>query len=100
VKLLRVFFVSVCLAVLASACAPNLCQRKHTVMTSSACSGKSLAYSPDTLCERNLDVCNANQLAAFKAYVRCLEAMKMCSFEAVNQCAAAHRGGVNLQCAG
>ena len=69
-------------------------------MTSAACSGKSLAYSPDTLCERNLDVCNANQLAAFKAYVQCLEAMKMCSFEAVGQCAAAHPGGVNLQCAG
>ncbi|MCB9655949.1 MAG: hypothetical protein H6729_17620 [Deltaproteobacteria bacterium] len=79
-------------------CAANLCERKNTFFER-RCAGTDLTYSPDPLCEPNLENCNEGQLRAFEGYVRCLEAANVCSMEIVSQCAAQHAPGVNLQCA-
>jgi hypothetical protein len=82
-----------------SACGANLCQRKDRVLTRK-CEGTDVTYSPDTLCERNLDVCGEGKLRLFEQYVQCLEAINVCSLETINGCASKYPGGVNLQCAG
>lgn len=81
-----------------SACAANLCERKNNWL-SARCAGTDVTWSPDTLCEQNLDRCNTGQLQMFEKYVQCLESQSACSLDVLGQCGQAYPGGVNLQCA-
>ncbi|MCA9551655.1 MAG: hypothetical protein KC933_16580 [Myxococcales bacterium] len=80
-----------------SACAAGLCERKDTFMRST-CSGTSMTYHGDPMCERKIAKCNEGQLAQFRGYVECLEAQNVCSMEALASCAEKWPGGVNLAC--
>ncbi|MEE2903887.1 MAG: hypothetical protein VYC39_16285 [Myxococcota bacterium] len=80
-----------------SACA-NLCQRRDRVLTR-MCDGTGVVFQPDMMCEANLDNCSEGKLRQFEAYVECIEAMNVCSLEAINACASKYPGGRNLQCA-
>ncbi len=97
--LLRSIFLVATLAFGASACAGNLCERRASYL-SDRCAGTGVVYTPDALCERNLDVCPDSKLKAFGQYVGCLERHKVCSMEVISACAAKHPTGVNLMCAG
>lgn len=81
-----------------TACSANLCQRQVKAM--GKCQGTDVTFTPDSMCEHNLDVCGPAKLGAFEQYVRCLEGMRACSLDAIGQCAQAYPGGVNLMCAG
>lgn len=78
-------------------CAASLCERKDSFMTRT-CSGGTVTYTPDVLCEEKVKRCNEGQLAQFRAYVSCLESAGICSLEVISKCAEAHPGGVNLAC--
>lgn len=78
----------------ASACAPNLCQRKEHFFKS--CGGQ-LTYS-DPMCERNLDRCTGDERAQIEGYVACLEKLGMCSAEGVAACGSQYPAGRNKFC--
>lgn len=80
-----------------AACTPSICARKDKFFTST-CSGASLSYTGDPMCETYLENCTPQQLAQAEGYVACLEQTGQCSAEALSSCQAKYPGGVNLQC--
>ena len=86
------------LSVSVAGCAANLCERKNSWMENN-CAGTDVTYTPDTLCQHNLDNCSGPKLKIFDAWVNCLESLNECSLEALNKCNQKYPGGMNLQCA-
>jgi hypothetical protein len=80
-----------------SACAPNLCQRKHDWFASH-CAGTDVSYSRDSTCEAAIDHCDQGHLAQLQSYVMCLESQNMCSMDTIAACGQQYPGGVNLMC--
>jgi hypothetical protein len=94
---LRALTFALSVAALGTACAPSICARKDTFFRST-CSGASLSYTGDPMCETYLANCTPAQLAQAEGYVACLEETKQCSAEALSACQAKFPGGVNLMC--
>ncbi|MEM1024269.1 MAG: hypothetical protein AAGD10_01505 [Myxococcota bacterium] len=86
------------LALLASACATDICARRDAFFARS-CVGTDVSYTPDAMCRERIEHCSVEQREAFAAYVQCLETANRCSMEVVASCARRHPGGVNLSCA-
>ena len=84
-------------AMMLSACAASVCERKRTFMNS-RCAGGSVAYDGEPMCEARTQNCSPAQKAQLEGYVSCLEEGNQCSMEALAACAKRFPGGVNLAC--